>query len=350
MKKLGPVREKQNKILDRMSALDLEVKCDILLSIVSEEFIWSFALDGRAYSMNDIVPYMAFYLGTVEGYTRPYPYSYFLEKVTFMLLDASQRCYNPLTEERLYSWQRSLFPFSYNGSQKVIVNRYRSDEIKLGVGPVGSERLGFVGPEPERIREEMDRLIKWMNEEEEGMDPVIKAAIAQLWFLLICPFDDGNGTVAREIRELFLARSDNRVFDDVFRMRSCSMSNEVRTRITEYYDTLEQTVKGDGDITLWLLFFLDCFDKAISTTEMTIAKSLFWQAHKDVDLNKRQRKIINSLFDGFTRDLLTREEICDYYLEISQKDVRALIEKGLLKDNGESAKIRFSVVMDHPSQ
>lgn len=53
--------------------------------------------------------------------------------------------------------------------------------------------------------------------------------------------------------------------------RFYSMSNEMKILQKEYYDILEKTQKGDGDITTWLLWFLDCFDRALSSTGTRLA-------------------------------------------------------------------------------
>lgn len=54
----------------------------------------------------------------------------------------------------------------------------------------------------------------------------------------------------------------------------------------ERHAALEKTQKDDGDITAWLLWFLDCLDRALSSTEETLAsvlaKARFWESHRDL--------------------------------------------------------------------
>ena len=51
----------------------------------------------------------------------------------------------------------------------------------------------------------MSLFIKWIDDKTR-IDPVLKAAIAHLWFVTIHPFEDGNGRIARAIGDMALAR------------------------------------------------------------------------------------------------------------------------------------------------
>ena len=76
------------------------------------------------------------------------------------------------------------------------------------------------------------------------------------------------------------------------------MSNEMKILQKEYYDVLEKTQKGDGDITAWLLWFLDCFSGSGTTG---IASNLFNRKYvgiekekKSLELSKARRLEINN--------------------------------------------------------
>jgi len=105
----------------------------------------------------------------------------------------------------------------------------------------------------------MHRFIDWVNSDD-GSEAVIKAGIAHLWFVSIHPFDDGNVRIIRSITDMLLARSENSS------KRFYSMSNEMRIHQKEYHEALEMTQKGEGDISEWLAWFLDCFGMALSST------------------------------------------------------------------------------------
>ncbi len=97
----------------------------------------------------------------------------------------------------------------------------------------------------------MARFIAWLNEDNPALDPVLKAGIAHLWLVSIHLFDDGNGRITRAVTEMLLCRADGTG------KRFYSMSNQINLDKNKYYDVLEKTQKGNGDITEWLLWFLD---------------------------------------------------------------------------------------------
>src|SRR3546814_19410404 len=87
----------------------------------------------------------------------------------------------------------------------------------------------------------MRAFLDWF-EGERGIDPVLKAGLAHLWFVTIHPFEDGNGRIARAIADMSLARSDESP------QRFYSMSAQIRQERKVYYDLIERPQKGDLDI------------------------------------------------------------------------------------------------------
>lgn len=73
-------------------------------------------------------------------------------------------------------------------------------------GPFGRKRVQSVASTADRIAGDMQRLLAWV--EVPLLDPVLVAAQALLWFVTIHPCDDGNGSIARALADLALARSE----------------------------------------------------------------------------------------------------------------------------------------------
>ena len=263
-----------------------------------------------------------------------------------MLLDATQHYDQPLSDDRLFGWHNVLFPTGRSGFYAIKVAKYRTGEMQVVSGPMGHEKVHYEAPGPERVPEEMHRFIDWVNADN-GIDPVLKAGIAHLWFVSIHPFDDGNGRITRAITDMMLARSEHSS------KRFYSMSNEMKILQKEYYDVLEKTQKGDGDITAWLIWFLDCFDRALSSTEETLAsvlaKARFWENHRDLAVNERQRKIINMQFDGFFGKLTSGKwaKIGKCSSDTALNDIKDLVEKGVLRKNDEGGRsTNYSLVTE----
>ena len=167
-------------------------------------------------------------------------------------------------------------------------------------------------------------------EGESSTDPVLKAAIAHLWFVTIHPFDDGNGRIARAIADMALARSEGSA------QRFYSMSAQIRAERGAYYDILESTQKGDLDITPWLAWFLDCLDRAFDGTEQILAsvfrKASFWEAHAATPMNDRQRAMVNRLLTGFEGKLTTSKwaKIAKCSQDTALRDIDELVRHGVL--------------------
>ncbi|MFI4956782.1 MAG: Fic family protein [Gammaproteobacteria bacterium] len=255
-----------------------------------------------------------------------------IEGVVSMILDATQGYRLPLTAERLKHWQSLLF-LNSKSIVRVHTGAWRNDEygpMQVVSGPIGRERVHFEAPSADRLEKEMDAFIHWIAEEQNG-DPVLKAAIAHLWFVTIHPFEDGNGRVGRAITEYLLARSENSA------LRFYSLSAQIRTEKNCYYDSLERTQKGSLDITVWLVWFLNCmlhvFEESQKTISLCVYKNHFWEDHANAPINVRQKLMINKLIDGFKGKLTTRKWgiICKCSHDTALRDIQGLLELGILQ-------------------
>ena len=212
-------------------------------------------------------------------------------------------------------------------------------------GPMGKEKVHYQAPSADRVPAEMGRFIDWVNSNEE-IDGVLKAAIAHLWFVSIHPFDDGNGRITRALTDMLLARSEK------CSKRFYSMSAEIRVLQKEYYDVLERTQHGDGEITEWLLWFLGCFEQALDSTQATLSsvmrKADFWDCHRDVTFNERQRKLLNLQFDGFFGKLTSSKwaKIAKCSSDTALNDINDLITKGILKKSDEGGRSTHYILVD----
>ena len=195
-----------------------------------------------------------------------------------MMLDATLKYEDPLTEERLFGWHAALFPTGCSGMRKIRVGAWRDDSsgpMQVVSGLIGKERIHFQATAADRLSTEMSQFLDWFNGPD-YVDPVLKVALRHLWFVTIHPFDDGNGRIARAIADLALAaRSEQSP------KRFYSMSAQIRMERNDYYDILEKTQKCTLDVTSWMRWFLGCLDRAFDGVETTLAgvlrKARFWE-------------------------------------------------------------------------
>jgi len=269
-----------------------------------------------------------------------------IEGVVDVLLDATQNYDKTLSDERLFGWHNSLFQSGYSGHIKIDVGRFRSAGMKVVSGAFGREKVHFEAPTPERVPLEMDIFLNWLNEKNQ-MDLVLKSAISHFWFVTIHPFDDGNGRLARAIMDMLLARSEGS------KIRFYSMSNQIFKEHNHYNEIIEKTQKGTSDITTYLLWFLDCFERALLASEKNLEiildKSHFWEKHKFTSINERQRKTINYLYDNYDKEVgflrtSTYAKLADCSTDTALRDLQDLVEKEILKSEDTGKKTNYLIV------
>lgn len=325
---LGKVRYLQGKLFGQMSVLGFSIKEDALLSTLTVDVLKSSEIEGEKLNYDQVRSSIAKKLGLDYNDTI-YP-SRDVEGVVEMMLDATQKYNLPLDEERLFDWHAALFPTGRSGMVKIDTGCYRSGEMQIVSGPMGKERVHFQAPPPNSVKGEMDVFLEWLNSDSK-LDMVIKSAIAHFWFIIIHPFDDGNGRIARAISDLLLARSENSAF------RFYSLSSQILQERKVYYKTLQEVQYSEGDITEWIDWFLNCLYRALQSTQETIKKVLrkteFWDIHNETLLNSRQRLMLNKLLDGFVGKLKTSKwaKITKSSQDTALRDIKDLIEKGILK-------------------
>jgi Fic family protein len=260
-----------------------------------------------------------------------------IEGVVEMMLDATQLYNSPLTEKRLFGWHAALFPTGYSGPYKIEVGRYRTGDMQVVSGAMGKENIHYQAVSPELVKAEMDRFLDWLNNDN-SHDPVLKAAIAHFWFIIIHPFDDGNGRIGRAITDMLLARAENSG------ERFYSMSSQILIERKQYYEILQKVQHSAGDITEWLDWFLHCLKNAMLATENTTQKILkkaeFWKLHEHTAINERQRLMLNKLFDRFEGKLQTSKwaKITKASTDTALRDIKDLVAKGILQQTKEGGR------------
>ena len=324
---LGKVRHLQGKIFGQINTLGFSVKEETILTTLTLDVLKSSEIEGELLNYEQVRSSIAKKLG-IEYAGMVYP-DRNVEGLVEMMLDATQNYQELLSEERLFDWHAALFPTGRSGMYKINVGDYRKEEMQVVSGAMGKEKVHYQAPPAEQVKPEMDRFIEWFNKEEK-LDYVVKSAITHFWFIIIHPFDDGNGRIARAISDLLLARSDDSS------QRFYSLSNQILTERKVYYETLQKVQYKDGDITEWIIWYLNCLYRALKNTEETISKVLskadFWDKHKNTELNARQRLMLNKLLDGFNGKLKTSKwaKITKCSQDTALRDIKDLIKIGIL--------------------
>lgn len=331
----GEVRLMQGKIIGQMNALGFSAKEEATLTALTLDVVKSSEIEGELLNYDQVRSSIARRLGiNTAGLV---PSSRHIEGVVEMMLDATQRHNLSLTNKRLFGWHAALFPTGYSGPYEIEVGKYRTGEMQVVSGAMGKEKVHYKAVTPKLVKTEMDRFLDWFNNNDE-LDPVLKAAIAHFWFIIIHPFDDGNGRIGRAITDLLLARAEGSG------ERFYSMSSQILIERKQYYEILQKVQHSTGDITEWLEWFLHCLKNAMLATENTTQKILrkaeFWKLHEHTSINERQRLMLNKLFDGFEGKLQTSKwaKITKTSTDTALRDIKGLVEKGILRQTDEGGR------------
>lgn len=331
----GEVRLMQGKLIGQMNAMGFSAKEEATLNALTLDVVKSSEIEGEMLNYDQVRSSIARRLGINTG--GLVPSSRHIEGVVEMMLDATQRHSLPLTEKRLFGWHAALFPTGYSGPYEIAVGRYRTGEMQVVSGAMGKEKVLYEAVNPKVVKSEMDIFLDWYNNDT-TLDLVLKAAIAHFWFIIIHPFDDGNGRIARAITDMLLARAEGSG------ERFYSMSGQILTERKRYYAVLQKVQHSSGDITEWLDWFLHCLKNAMLTTESItqkiLQKAAFWKQHEKTSINERQRLMINRLFDGFEGKLQTSKwaKITKASKDTALRDIKDLVDKGILQATNEGGR------------
>jgi Fic family protein len=327
---LAEVRHSQGRLLGRMEGLGFQLREEATLQTLTADVVKTSEIEGEKLDARTVRSSLARRMGIDIGALAPKDRN--VEGIVEIMLDATRRFDEPLTQERLFGWHAALFPTGRSGMHRITVGAWRPREsgaMQVVSGPIGRERVHYEAPSHDRLKREMAAFLKWFNARPDT-DLVFKSALAHFWFVTIHPFEDGNGRIARAIADMMLARSEGTS------QRFYSMSAQIQQERNAYYDVLERNQKGTLDITAWIEWYLNCLKRAIAASENTLEavliKDAFWKKHAGESFNDRQRNVINRLLDGFEGKLTSSKwaKLTKSSQDTALRDITDLLERNIL--------------------
>ncbi|MCD8545048.1 MAG: Fic family protein [Sulfurospirillum cavolei] len=312
----------------------LQRQCDALLN----ETLSTAAIEGEILNRDSVKASIAKKFGLKESDDKKIIDS--TDNLVAILIDANTNYDKALTLERLFGWHNALFPKGYSGLRKINTATFRGEEtMQIVGGAIGREVVYYEAPPRQALDKEMQRFLDWFNAENPTL---IKACIAHLWFVIIHPFDDGNGRITRAITDLVLSNIENSKISRLY-----SMSSTINENKKAYYAALEQTtgyikkVDNNLDITLWCEWFLNTLYQALLDAKgrlhHIVFKTQFWDKHRDQPLNARQIKVLNFVLDigieNFKGNLSKKKymSIADTTSTTASRDIVELLEFGCIE-------------------
>ena len=340
---LSATRLAQGKLLGSVEILDPSLTREAMVSVLVGEGVATSAIEGETFQPDAVRSSVVRQLGLPSaGLPRP-PRS--VDGLVEVLVDATRGSRTPLSLERLCRWQAALFPTGQSGLREIRTGDLRGDApMQVIFQRSGRVRVHFVAPPRERLDGEMRLFLDWFADPPPGLDGVVRAGIAHLWFVTLHPFEDGNGRIARALTDMALAQHDGYV-DRYF-----SLSARIERERDAYYDILEATQRGELDVTPWLVWFLEQTAAACETAESSVsnvlAKARFWLRCQATGINERQRKALNRMLDagpgGFEGGMTTRKygHLTRVSRATAYRELIDLVEKGCLEPSGGGGRSR----------
>ena len=118
------------------------------------------------------------------------------DNLVSLLLDANLNK-APMNFERLHGWHNALFEYSHSKAYKIKRAKFRDDEMSVVSGHLENRQIHYEALPAERTENEMRNFLNFINKS--SKNAYIKSALARLWFVIIHPYDDGNGRMARAL-------------------------------------------------------------------------------------------------------------------------------------------------------
>lgn len=351
LRPLGRCRNLQGRLIQQVTSLGLDLELATQLEALTQETVKTAELEGDFYNPEAVRSSIALRLGLPTAGLPAAPR--YVDGLVDVLLDATDLANPKIDAARLQGWQAALFPMGRSGLHEVEVGRWRSQLMQIISGRYGKEKVHFVAPPPESVDKEMKLFFKWWNATHpclEKEDAILRAGIAHYWFVAIHPFADGNGRIARALSDMALTQAEGTS------KRCYSLSAMIMEARNGYYEVLEKTSSGQGDITDWLCWFLDRYEQAMQHSQKSISKILgishFWQNISRLSLNERQRKVVRKLLeageDGFEGGLTAQKHrgMVKASRATLARDLSDLVEKKILCVSGEKKGTRYQLNWD----
>jgi len=260
----------------------------------------------------------------------------YAENISRIALDATGNL-EELSTARIKGWHSLLFS-SMAGIKPKSIGAYRQGPVYISKGQGKEAEIIYEGLPAERIETEMERLIRFINGENEKK-PLVKSAVVSLWFLFIHPFEDGNGRISRAISDYVLSKGFNETH------RVVSMSSLILKNRIEYYHLLHEISSQSEslNLTLWLLWNIDIAVQAkleaIKVYEKSVKLTRFMKNLDPSIYNSRELSMLFKLADGSFDGKLSTDKwakINKCSPAAASRDIQHLLQEGFFIPSGDT--------------
>ncbi len=187
----------------------------------------------------------------------------------------------------------------------------------------------YDAPPPECVPGLMRQYIGWWHASNEKLPRAAGAMLAHLLFVVIHPFRDGNGRMARMLADRYLSESSRYMF------RPYSLSVEIERRKTEYYMALESITEARGMgrfLDFMLAMHATAIDAAIERMKL-LKRTHAFLAESDIHLQPQEMDLLHALCANPGHRWSFIEATCDMEDgEEAEQAWNSLVEKGFISN------------------
>lgn len=354
---LEAARLEQGRLLGLLDAIGLLPAQEVARELWVQEALATAQIEGQRLALEAVRSSVARRLG-LDDAGAPAP-DRSVDGLVDVMQDAVESCAAPLDADRLWRWQSALFPGGTSGIRRIAVGRWRDheDPMQIVSGPLGREVVHYEAPPSRQVAAEMARFLDWFaTTRGNGLNGLVRAALAHLWFETVHPFEDGNGRLGRAIADMALAQdlAPQRFAAPIF-----GMARRMLERRSSYYEALNAAQRGTTDATAWVLWFAQTFAQGCIASQAVVRqavdKAAFRARMAQAGVNPRQAKVLERLLaagsvelgggflGGLTADKYTK--LASTSKPTATRDLSDLVDKGLLQVSGQGKATRYAIAV-----
>ncbi|HKI67003.1 MAG TPA: Fic family protein [Solirubrobacterales bacterium] len=201
----------------------------------------------------------------------------------------------------------------------------------------------YEAPESDAVPELIEALISQLRSDDD-VPAMVRAAMAHLNLVMIHPFRDGNGRMARCLQTLALAR------DRILSPEWMSIEEYLGAHTQAYYDILAEVGRGAWNPQLdarpWVQFCLKAhYIQAANVLRRIRESERLWIAIDELrEKHELPERVVGSLFDAATglrirnsshRKSVESAERVEISKQVATNDLGAMVRAGLIEQRGQ---------------
>jgi len=323
------VSKEQGELEGTLKHLSLQEQENIFTENMLDEIIYNSSIEGEILQRSSV---RASIRNQIQSLNDPSSDKH-TDNIVSIQKDVNQN-HQALTKERLNHWHHEIMINSQYDHTQVTPGEFRTyDDMYVTSGEGMRRKIHYVAPPSSIIDDEMTTFLNYCNTSHDN--PIIKSAIAHIWFVQIHPYGDGNGRLTRNIINHILSKElglDSRYF---------SISHAINNDLKKYGHTLEDSNKltknPNLDLTTWIKWHTSILFKAIKLSidiiDKSIGKTKFYDKIRDIKISPNQSKAINLLLTG--KEKMINNGIYRVITGTSQvtasRQLNDLVKKGVLQ-------------------